>query len=209
LARYIGSVCRLCRREGIKLYLKGDRCLTDKCAIEKRSYPPGQHGSGFRQKMSQYGGQLREKQKVKRIYGMLEKQFRRFFAEAARKKGMTGENLLVLLERRLDNIVFRMGFASSRNEARQLVGHGHIQVNGKVADIPSMLVKVNDEISVKEKSRKNPHILGALEASRRKGTTSWVQVDAGSFTGKLVAEPKRAELSLPIQEQMIVELYSR
>ena len=209
MARYIGSVCRLCRREGIKLYLKGDRCLTDKCAIEKRSYPPGQHGSGFRQKMSQYGGQLREKQKVKRIYGMLEKQFRRFFAEAARKKGMTGENLLVLLERRLDNIVFRMGFASSRNEARQLVGHGHIQVNGKVADIPSMLVKVNDEISVKEKSRKNPHILGALEASRRKGTTSWVQVDAGSFTGKLVAEPKRAELSLPIQEQMIVELYSR
>lgn len=209
LARFIGSLCRLCRREGMKLYLKGDRCFTDKCAIEKRSYPPGQHGSSFRQKMSEFGAQLREKQKVKRIYSVLERQFRRFFAEAVRKKGMTGENLLVLLERRLDNVVYRMGFAASRNQARQLVSHGHILVNGKAATIPSMLVKVNDTISIKEKSRNNVHIQSALEASRRKGTFSWVQVDPGAFTGKVVAEPKREEITLPIQEQMIVELYSR
>jgi small subunit ribosomal protein S4 len=205
----IGSVCRLCRREGLKLYLKGDRCYTDKCAIEKRSYPPGQHGSSFRQKISEYGSQLREKQKVKRIYSMLERQFRRFFAEAVRRKGMTGENLLMLLEKRLDNVVFRMGFAASRNQARQIVGHGHILVNGKVASIPSMFVKVNDVVSVKEKSRKNVHILSALDASRRKGTFSWVEVDSNAFTGKVVAEPKREEITLPIQEQMIVELYSR
>lgn len=209
MARLIGSVCRLCRREGTKLYLKGDRCYTDKCAIEKRAYPPGQHGSSFRQKLSEYGAQLREKQKVKRIYGVLEKQFRRFFGDAVRSKGMTGENLLKLLERRLDNVVYRMGFASSRNEARQIVGHGHILINGKRADIPSMLVKINDVVSVKEKSRKNVHILSALEASRRKGTFSWVEVDPNTFSGKVVADPKREELTLPIQEQMIVELYSR
>lgn len=209
MARYLGAVCRQCRREGMKLFLKGDRCYTDKCAIEKKSYPPGQHGSGFRQKISDFGMQLREKQKVKRIYGVLEKQFRRLFAEAARRKGMTGENLLTLLEQRLDNVVFRSGFASSRAEARQIVGHGHIQVNGKRADIPSMLIKVNDEISVREKSRTNNFIVSAMEAARRKGVSSWLEVDTNKFIAKMVAEPKREEITLPIQEQLIVELYSR
>ncbi len=209
MARYLGSVCRLCRREGMKLFLKGDRCFTDKCAIEKRSYPPGAHGSNFRQKQSEFGLQLREKQKVKRIYGMLEKQFRRFFAQASKKKGMTGENLLMLLEKRLDNVVYRMGFASSRNEARQIVGHGHIELNGKRADIPSMLVRVKDLVAVREKSRTNPHIRNAMEAARRKGTTGWVEVDPAKFTGRIVAEPIREEMTLPIQEQLIVELYSR
>ena len=209
MARYLGAVCRQCRREGIKLFLKGDRCFTDKCAIEKRSYPPGQHGSGFRQKLSNFGIQLREKQKVKRIYGVLEKQFRRLFAEADRRKGMTGENLLVLLEQRLDNVVYRIGFATSRAEARQVVRHGHIMINGKKASIPSMMVKVNDEVSVREKSRKNTGIVSAMEAARRKGVSSWLEVDQAKFTGKVVAEPKREEITLPIQEQLIVELYSR
>ena len=209
MARYLGSVCRLCRREGIKLFLKGDRCFTDKCAIEKRSYPPGAHGSNFRQKQSDYGIQLREKQKVKRIYGVLEKQFRRIFAEASRRKGITGENLLILLERRLDNIVFRMGFATSRNEARQVVCHGHILLNGKKADIPSMLVKMEDVVSVRENSRKNPQIIYAMDAARRKGTFCWIEIDANNFSGKIVSEPIREELTLPIQEQLIVELYSR
>jgi small subunit ribosomal protein S4 len=209
LARYIDPVCRLCRREGIKLFLKGDRCYTDKCAIEKRSYPPGQHGSGFRQKLSEFGQQLREKQKVKRIYGMLEKQFRRFFAEAARKRGMTGETLLGLLEKRLDNVVYRMGFATSRAEARQIVKHGHLLLNGKRADIPSMLVKVNDVVTVRDPSRKIARITSAMEAARRKGTSSWIQMDMDNFAGKIVGEPKREELTLPIQEQLIVELYSR
>ncbi len=209
MARYLGSVCRLCRREGLKLFLKGDRCYTDKCAIEKRSYPPGAHGTGYRQKQSEYGLQLREKQKVKRLYGVLEKQFRRLFFEASRKKGITGENLLMLLERRLDNVVYRMGFASSRNEARQIVRHGHILLNERKADIPSMLVKVNDVVSVREKSRKSPQIKSAMDAALRKGTTGWVEVDTNKFTGKIVAEPKREEITLPIQEQLIVELYSR
>ena len=209
MARYLGSVCRLCRREGMKLFLKGDRCFTDKCAIEKRSYPPGAHGSSFRQKQSEYGLQLREKQKVKRIYGMLEKQFRRFFTQASKKKGMTGENLLLLLEKRLDNVVYRMGFASSRNEARQIVRHGHIELNGRRADIPSMLVRVKDQVAVREKSRTNPHIKNAMEAARRKGTTGWVEVDLEKFIGRIVAEPIREEMTLPIQEQLIVELYSR
>jgi len=209
LARYLGSVCRQCRREGVKLFLKGDRCYTDKCAIEKRSYPPGQHGSSFRRKVSEFGQQLREKQKVKRIYGMLEKQFKRFFDEAYRRKGMTGEQLLRLLELRLDNAVYRVGFASSRAEARQFVKHGHIRVNGKKATIPSMQVRVDDEISVREKSRKIPQVVSAIEASLRKGTTSWLQVDAKNFTAKVVSEPKREEITLPIQEQLIVELYSR
>ena len=193
----------------MKLFLKGDRCYTDKCAIEKRSYPPGAHGSGFRQKMSDFGLQLREKQKVKRIYGVLEKQFRRLFDEAARRKGMTGANLLILLEQRLDNVVYRLGFASSRAQARHIVTHGHIRVNGRKATIPSMLMKMDDEISVRDKSRQNPHIVSAMEAARRKGTTSWLQVDAANFTGKVVGEPKREEITLPIQEQQIVELYSR
>lgn len=193
----------------MKLFLKGDRCYTDKCAIEKRGYPPGAHGSSYRQKQSEYGLQLREKQKVKRIYGLLEKQFRRLFAEASRKKGMTGENLLMLLERRLDNVVYRMGFAASRNEARQIVRHGHILLNDRKADIPSMLVKVNDVVSVREKSRQNAQIKTAMEAARRKGTTGWVEVDPAKLSGKVVAEPKREELTLPMQEQLIVELYSR
>ncbi len=209
LARYLGSVCRQCRREGLKLFLKGDRCFTDKCAIEKRAYPPGQHGTSFRQKQSEYGTQLREKQKVKRIYGMLEKQFRRLVGEAARRKGPTGENLLLLLEKRLDNVVYRMGFASSRAEARQVVRHGHIRLNGKKADIPSMQVRLNDEISVREKSRNHPHIVAAIEAARRKGTMSWVEVDSNKFTGKVMGDPKREDLTLPIQEQLIVEHYSR
>ena len=193
----------------MKLFLKGDRCFTDKCAIEKRAYPPGQHGSSFRQKQSEYGTQLREKQKVKRIYGMLEKQFRRVVAEAARRKGPTGENLLMLLEKRLDNVVYRMGFASSRSEARQIVRHGHIRLNGRKADIPSMLVRVNDEITIQDKSRKHPHIVQAMEAARRKGTISWVEVDPAKFTGKVMTDPKREDVTLPIQEQLIVELYSR
>ena len=193
----------------MKLFLKGDRCYTDKCAIEKRNYPPGAHGSGYRQKQSEYGLQLREKQKVKRLYGVLEKQFRRLFSEASRKKGITGENLLMLLERRLDNVVYRMGFASSRNEARQIVRHGHILLNEGKADIPSMLVKVNDVVSVRESSRKHPHIKNAMDAALRKGTTGWVEVDMNKFTGKIVAEPIREEMTLPIQEQLIVELYSR
>lgn len=209
MARYRGSVCRLCRREGMKLFLKGDRCYTDKCAIEKRSYPPGQHGSSFRRKISEFGQQLREKQKVKRIYGVLEKQFRRIFGEAERRKGMTGERLLQLLEQRLDNVVYRIGFASSRAEARQLVSHGHIQVNGKKASIPSMLVKVDDVVSVREKSRKITQIVSAMEAALRKGTSSWLEVDAKNFTAKVASEPKREELTLPIQEQLIVEMYSR
>ncbi len=209
MARYLGSVCRICRREGLKLFMKGDRCYTDKCAIEKRAYPPGAHGSRYRQKQSEYGLQLREKQKVKRMYGLLEKQFRRLFGEASRKKGISGENLLVLLERRLDNVVYRMGFASSRNEARQIVRHGHILLNDRKADIPSILVKVSDVVSVREKSRKNVQMKNAMEAARRKGTTGWVEVDPAKFTGKIVADPKREELTLPMQEQLIVELYSR
>ena len=209
MARYLGSVCRLCRREGMKLFLKGDRCYTDKCAIEKRSYPPGQHGSAFRRKVSEFGQQLREKQKVKRIYGMMEKQFRRVFGEAKRRKGMTGEKLLQLLEQRLDNVVYRVGFSSSRAEARQLVTHGHVLINGKKASIPSMLVKVDDVVSIREKSRKNAQIISALEAALRKGSSSWLEVDAKNFSAKVASEPKREEITLPIQEQLIVEMYSR
>lgn len=209
MARYLGSVCRICRREGLKLFLKGDRCYTDKCAIEKRAYPPGAHGSRYRQKQSEYGLQLREKQKVKRIYGLLEKQFRRLFVEASRKKGITGENLLILLERRLDNVVYRMGFASSRNEARQIVRHGHILLNGHKADIPSMLVNKDDVVTIREKSRQSGQIKNAMEAARRKGTTGWVEVDPAKFSGKIVADPRREEMTLPMQEQLIVELYSR
>ena len=209
MARYLGSVCRLCRREGLKLFLKGDRCYTDKCAIEKRSYPPGAHGSNFRRKVSEFGIQLREKQKVKRLYGLLEKQFRRLFKEAERRKGMSGENLLMLLEKRLDNIVYRAGFASSRAESRQLVTHGHIQVNGRKWSYPSMTLRPDDVVSVREKSRKNIQINSAMEAALRKGTSSWLEVDPKNFSVKIVSEPKREELTLPIQEQLIVELYSR
>jgi len=208
VARYTGPVCRLCRREMQKLYLKGDRCYSDKCAMERRAYPPGQHGQS-RSKLTDYGIQLREKQKVKRIYGLVEKQFKLTYKRAARMKGVTGHNLLILLERRLDNVVYRLGFANSRRQARQWVRHGHILVNGRRVDIPSALVKVGDEITVKEKSRKIPQLQQAMEAVARRGVPSWLELDAKNFTGRVKAMPSREELTMPMQEQLIVELYSR
>ncbi len=208
MARYTGPVCRLCRREMQKLYLKGDRCYSDKCAMERRAYPPGQHGQS-RSKLTDYGIQLREKQKVKRIYGLVEKQFKLTYKRAARMKGVTGHNLLILLERRLDNVVYRLGFANSRRQARQWVRHGHILVNGRRVDIPSALVKVGDEITVKEKSRKIPQLQQAMEAVARRGVPSWLELDAKNFTGRVKAMPSREELTMPMQEQLIVELYSR
>jgi small subunit ribosomal protein S4 len=208
MARYVDSVCRQCRREGMKLYLKGERCYTDKCAIERRNYPPGQHGQA-RTKFSEYSIQLREKQKLRRIYGVLERQFRRYFASAERGKGVTGEALLVLLERRLDNIVYRMGFANSRAEGRQLVKHGHCQVNGRKVDIPSAMVKPGDVVTVREKSRSSIRITEALEASQRRGIPDWLDVDRQTFTGKVKALPQRSDLTVPINEKLIVELYSK
>jgi len=208
LARYIGSVCRICRREGLKLFLKGERCYSDKCAVERRSYPPGQHGQG-RVKVSEYGIQLREKQKVKRLYGLLEKQFRGTFAEADRQKGITGENLLSLLERRLDNMVYRMGLASSRNEARQLIRHNHFLVNGKKVNIPSYLLKTGDILQVTEKSRNVVRIQESLEAVQRRGVPSWLELDKNNFRCTVKTLPVREELTLPIKEQLIVELYSK
>ena len=208
MARYRGAVCRLCRREGAKLFLKGERCFTDKCALERRPYPPGQHGQ-MRTKKTEYGLLLREKQKLKRIYGVLEKQFRRYFAEAERRKGVTGETLLVLLERRLDNVVYRMGFANSRNQARQLVRHGHVMVNGRKVDIPSYQVKVGDVIKIREKSREIPLIKEALEGRARRGVPSWLEVDAERLEGKIKAMPTREEIAIPVQEQLIVEFYSK
>ncbi len=208
MARNTGPVCRMCRREGMKLFLKGERCFTDKCAIERRSYPPGQHGQG-RHKFSEYSYQLREKQKVKRIYGVLERQFRRYFEMAERSRGVTGENLLVSLERRLDNIVYRMGFANSRSEARQLVRHGHFSVNGRKVSIPSFLVRVGDRIEVRERSRKVARIADALELSQRRGIPEWLEVQRDAFTGEVKAFPQRADLTMPISETLIVELYSK
>jgi small subunit ribosomal protein S4 len=208
MARYIGPVCRLCRREGTKLFLKGDRCFSEKCAIERRNYPPGQHGQ-TRPRFSDYGMQLREKQKVKRIYGLLEKQFENTMSTANRMKGRTGENLLSLLERRLDNVVFRLGFATSRAEARQLVRHGHFLVNGRRATIPSMLVRAGTKITLAEGSRQITRIAGALEALERRSVPSWLEIDKDNFEGTVKALPVRDEITLPIQEQLIVELYSR
>lgn len=208
MARYIGSVCRLCRREGLKLFLKGERCYSDKCAVERRSYPPGQHGQG-RTKVSEYGTQLREKQKVKRLYGLLEKQFRGTFAEADRQKGITGENLLRLLERRLDNMVYRMGFASSRNEARQLIRHNHFLVNGKKVNIPSYVLKTGDVLQVRDSSRNLIRIQESLEAVQRRGVPSWLELDKENFKCVVKTLPVREELTLPIREQLIVELYSK
>jgi small subunit ribosomal protein S4 len=208
VARYIGPVCRLCRREGIKLFLKGERCYTDKCAIERRSYPPGQHGQG-RSKSTEYSLQLREKQKLKRIYGVLERQFRRVFTLAERRRGITGENLLSLLESRLDNMIYRMGFAPSRSEARQLVRHGHFLVNQRRVTIPSYLVKPGDEIQVRESSRKVVRIQESLELAQRRGVPEWLEVNKDAFAGRVRALPTRAELTLPINEQLIVELYSK
>jgi len=208
VARNTGSVCRMCRREGMKLFLKGERCFTDKCAIERRNYPPGQHGQG-RHKMSEYSVQLREKQKVKRIYGVLERQFRRYFHLAEQSRGVTGEALLVNLERRLDNIVYRMGFANSRNEARQLVRHGHFSINGRTVTIPSSLVRVGYKIEVREGSRKVARIVDALELSQRRGVPEWLEVQREAFVGTVKALPQRADLTMPINERLIVELYSK
>jgi len=208
LARYTGSVCRLCRRENLKLFLKGDRCYTDKCAIERRNYPPGQHGQA-RPKFSEYSLQLREKQKVKRMYGLLENQFRRTFAQAARTRGITGETLLVLLERRLDNVAYRLGFASSRADARTLVRHGHILVNGKKVNIPSYLVRVGDLVSVKEQSRQKTRVMAAMEGSQRRGVPDWAEVDREAFSGRVKILPTRSDITMPINEKLIVELYSK
>jgi small subunit ribosomal protein S4 len=201
-------VCRLCRRENLKLFLKGERCYTDKCAIERRNYPPGQHGQA-RKKFSEYSIQLREKQKVKRMYGLLENQFRRTFAEAARIKGITGETLLVLLERRLDNVAYRLGFASSRPEARTLVRHGHVLVNGKKVNIPSYIVRVGDVISVKEKSRQVTRVLSAMEGVQRRGVPDWAELDRDTYSGRIKLLPTRSDITMPINEKLIVELYSK
>ena len=208
MARYTGPRCRLCRREGMKLFLKGERCYTDKCAFERRSYAPGQHGQA-RVKVSDYGIRLREKQRVRRIYGVQESQFRAYFQEADRQKGVTGTNLLRLLERRLDNVVYRLGFAVSRAQARQLVRHGHFLVNGRRVDIPSFLVKVGDEIQVREKSRDIQPIKEAMEAVARKGIPDWLELDADNFKGKVKALPERHHITMPIKEQFIVEFYSK
>ncbi|MFH1594813.1 MAG: 30S ribosomal protein S4 [Pseudomonadota bacterium] len=208
MARYLEASCRLCRREGMQLYLKGDRCYTDKCGIERRHYPPGQHGQR-RSKLSDYGTQLREKQKVKRIYGMLEKQFRGYFEKAERQKGVTGTNLLVLLERRLDNIVYRLGFANSRAQARQLVRHNFIMVNGAKVNLPSFLVKTGDVIQATEKGRKLPLVLDAMEAVARRGTPSWLEFNKEEAQGRVIMFPEREAVTMPIQEHLIVELYSK
>ena len=208
MARIRGAVCRLCRREGMKLFLKGNRCFTEKCAIEKRNFAPGQHGKR-RVKMQGYGVQLREKQKVKRIYGLLENQFRLAFQEANRKKGVTGELLLTNLERRLDNIVFRLGFTSSRAQARQAIAHGHVRVDGHKVDIPSYLVKPGQVISLREKLAKNPAVQAALEAARGRGIPTWLLLDSDGAKGTVANLPRREEITLPIQEQLIVELYSK
>ena len=208
MARHTESVCRLCRRENLKLFLKGERCYTDKCAIERRNYPPGQHGQA-RPKFSAYSIQLREKQKVKRIYGLLENQFRCTFAEAARIKGITGETLLILLERRLDSTTYRLGFASSRAEARSLVRHGHILVNGKRVNIPSYFVRVGDVVSVKEQSRQMTRVLSAMEGSQRRGVPEWAEVDRDTFSGRIKLLPTRSDITMPINEKLIVELYSK
>jgi small subunit ribosomal protein S4 len=208
LARYKESVCRLCRREGLKLFLKGDRCYGEKCAFERRGYAPGDHGQ-IRKKYSDYGVQLREKQKLKRMYGLLERQFRGYFEKADRQKGITGTNLLLFLERRLDNMVFRMGFANSRTEARQLVRHNHFLVNGKPVNIPSYLVNVGGEIQVREKSRKVERIREAMEIVARRGIPQWLELDKSNFSGVVKALPSREELVMPVQEQLVVELYSK
>lgn len=209
MARYIGPVCRLCRREDMKLFLKGDRCYTDKCGYERRAYAPGQHGQNRRRKASDYGEQLREKQKVKRIYGIAERQFRGYYFRASRMKGVTGENLLILLERRLDNIVYRLGFASDHAEARQLVRHGHFQVNGSHVNIPSYLVRVNDVITVREKSKKVVRLSDSLAAVDRRGVPQWLELDKDNFRGKIKSFPAREDFTMPIREQLIVELYSK
>jgi small subunit ribosomal protein S4 len=208
MARTLGPVCRLCRREGAKLFLKGDRCYTEKCAVDRRAYPPGQHGQA-RPRVSNYGAQLREKQKVKRMYGLMERQFAGTVERATRMKGRSGENLLQLLERRLDNVVFRMGFATSRAEARQLVRHGHFQVNGRKTSTPSFLVRPGHVVTLRESSREIARIVGALDTLEGRSLPGWLEIDKGSFQGIVKALPSREDITLPIEEQLIVELYSR
>lgn len=211
MGRHTGPVCRLCRREGQKLFLKGTRCYTEKCAIERRGYPPGAHGraAARRRKQSEYATQLREKQKVKRIYGLFERQFENYFTRAAQRTGVTGENLLVLLERRLDNVVYRLGLAPSRKAGRQLVRHRHILVNGRPVDIPSFQVSPGNEIRVKDKSREMPLILGAIESRGKEGTLPWLDVDFKSMTGRMLELPTRDTIPIAAEEQLIVELYSK
>lgn len=209
MARYRGPVCRLCRREGMKLFLKGERCYKEKCAIERRNQPPGQHGGARRRKPRAYGIQLREKQKLRRVYGVLEGQFRRTFDLANRRKGVTGENLLQLLELRLDNVVYSLGFATSRTQARQLLRHGHIQVDGRRVDIPSFRVKPGMEVSLREKSRKLVQIEEAVDFAQGRGIPAWLELDIANLTGKVLETPSREDIRFPIQEQLIVELYSR
>ncbi len=211
MARYIGSVCALCRREGEKLYLKGDRCMSPKCAFEKRSYPPGPHGQSgsFRRKVSDYGTQLREKQKARRIYGVLERQFRRYFQEATKSTGVTGATLLQYLETRLDNVVYRLGFAASRKQARQLVLHGHIRVNGKKSTVPSLLVKPGDSVTVLEASRTSPFFEGIAKELSHHTLPEWLTLDAANLSGSVVTLPTRQQIETPLKEQLIVEYYSR
>ncbi|HEY3825181.1 MAG TPA: 30S ribosomal protein S4 [Bryobacteraceae bacterium] len=210
MARYRGPVCRLCRREGMKLFLKGERCHTEKCAIERRNFVPGQHGKDRKAKIVGYGLQLREKQKVRRIYGVLEAQFRNTFAKAVKMKGITGENLLSTLERRLDSVIYRMGLGASRSQARQIVRHGHIQVNGRKVDIPSFVVKSGDEVAVRESSKNNATILSSRDATAHAPSPSWMDVDRENLKGRINSTPRRDELvQIPINEQLIVELYSK
>ncbi len=208
MARYTGSVCRQCRREGIKLFLKGERCYSDKCAVVKHPYPPGQHGQR-RTKVSEFGLQLREKQKARRTYGVLERQFRNYFAQADRRKGVTGEILLQILESRLDNVIYRMGFGRSRAEARQLIGHGHFEVNGRKVDRPSFLTEPGEVIAVREKSKGKDVFKQIKESLEQTSTVEWLEVDRENMTGKIVAVPSREEIDVPIVEHLIVEMYSR
>lgn len=208
MARAIGAVCRLCRRENQKLFLKGDRCYTEKCSIERRGYPPGQHGQG-RVKFSEYGLQLREKQKIKRMYGLLESQFRATFERAERQKGITGSNLLSMLERRLDNVAYRSGYANSRAEARQLVRHGHFTVNGKKVNIPSFMVSKNDVVEVLAASKSSPVIVNALEAVKRREIPQWLELDATALKTKVRDLPSRDDVTAPMEERLVVELYSK
>jgi small subunit ribosomal protein S4 len=209
LANYTGSDCRICRRENVKLFLKGDRCYSDKCAFDRRSYPPGEHGERRGRKISDYGIQLREKQKIKRIYGLSEKQFHLFFERGDRQKGITGTNLLVALERRLDNVVYRLGFASSRTQARQLVQHSHFLVNGKKVNIPSLLVRIGDVVEVRERSRKIQLIQDSLDAVVRRGVPQWLDLEKDHLKGVIKSLPVREDLTMPMQEQLVVELYSK
>jgi small subunit ribosomal protein S4 len=209
MARYIGAVCRLCRREGMKLFLKGERCYTEKCAIEKRNLPPGQHGKARRAKLLGYGLQLREKQKVKRIYGVLEDQFRLYFERAERQRGITGEMLLQLLERRLDNVIYRLGLATSRPQARQLVRHGHFLVNGRKVNVPSYSVRAGDVVTVRATSATSVTLQHAMEEVKGRGIPQWLEFDADKVAGRVASLPTREQINLPVQEQLIVELYSK